>query len=149
MWPTHFIPNQPRVDGTPPPRFYLTTPPYPIENIEELQAAGIPWRMGFAPNFEGQVDLTSYGVPVGGTLTVYGFLTYYWMEELQANGVPLGGELKGDLVRFTASTELLQASGLPLSGELQFARVTYDNWPLGFDQEDLLGSGVPISGELL
>lgn len=148
MWPTHYIPNQARVAGEPPPRFYLTTPMYPIELVEELASAGEIRDLQFEPSAETSETMQSHGAPVSGVFTQYGFLTYSFDDELQSAGTPLGGVLVERLVRTPAPTEELASSGTPISGVLAYARVEYNNWPLGFDTEDLQSSGTPISGVL-
>lgn len=148
MWPTQYIPYQPRVDGTPPPRYYLTTPPYPVQIVEEMQSLEGDPRAGFVPSATDEEYMTSHGAPVSGALTGYGFLQYSLDERITSHGVPVSGVLKGDLVRVTAPPEKVTSYGIPLSGELKYAKVEYENWPLGVDLEDLTSHGVPISGVL-
>ena len=148
MWPTHYIPKQDRVDGVPPPRFYLTTPPYPVELVEELQSEGDVIRVGFSPFITAEDEFRSAGVPVSGVINSILVRTNVEPEELQSAGLPISGVLRDVLIRIEIEDETLASAGIPISGVLRNPLVVYANWPLGFDTEDLQSTGVPVSGVL-
>lgn len=149
MWPTHYIPKQDRVEGVPPPRYYLTTPPYPIELTEALQSDGDgPQRLGFVPFASLEEEFQSAGIPVGGTIDSILVTTSVEPEEIESVGVPVSGILVEMLIRIEVEDELIESVGIPVSGILRDPLVVYDNWPLGADTEDLQSAGVPVSGVL-
>ena len=146
MWPTHFLPRKNR-PGTPPARFYFTTPPYPIEVVEELFAGGelLSAKYGIGAND----DLLSSGEPLSGVLrTLLKTHDQPPEDELIAAGEPLSGVLRTLLVGLDGGHEELVASGEPLSGVLRDPLVVYSNWPLAVEEESLIASGVPLSGVL-
>ena len=148
MWPTHYIPNQPRVEGVPPPRYYLTTPPYPVEVSESLESAGGEPDLGFTPSATDEAYMTSGGMPVSGSMSRLLVEIDLDPEELESGGLPVSGVLRDVLIRITIEPELLGSSGSPVSGVLRDPLVVYDNWPLGVDTEDLQSGGLPVSGVL-
>jgi hypothetical protein len=148
MWPTHFIPNQARVEGVPPPRYYLTTPPYPIEFTEALQSGGVPVRVGFVPFAEDEAYIQSGGSPVSGVMIQRLVNLPPLLEELECAGSPVSGVMVQRLIVADAGDEMIESSGLPISGIMRDPLVRYENWPLGYDTEDLLSAGQPVSGVL-
>jgi hypothetical protein len=148
MWPTHYIPSQERIEGVPPPTFYLTTPPYPAEITESLFSSGVPQDLGFVPFAEAEDYITCAGRPVGGSISsdLIGFDG--GEEYIQSAGLPIGGVLNQILVTTSVEPEFITAAGIPLSGTLRDPLVVYDNWPLGFETEDLQSAGIPVSGAL-
>lgn len=148
MWPTHYIPNQERIEGIPPPEFYLTTPPYPIEIVEEMQASGGPYDIGFVPFASVQEAITTSGRPVSGSMSALLVTMNILPEEIQSAGIPISGVLKQILITIEIPNEMIISAGIPISGVLRDPLVVYDNWPLGFETEDLQSAGIPVSGAL-
>ena len=148
MWPTHYIPNQPRVEGVPTPRYYLTTPPYPLEQSESMTSAGSNPTGGFVPNFEDEAYFTTSGAALGGVLKSI-LLTYTGEpEHIQPGALALGGELRDVLIRVTQAPEAFMPGALPLNGEMRDPLVRYENWPLGFATESFTSGGLPLGGSL-
>jgi hypothetical protein len=149
MWPTHYIPNQPRIEGEPPPRYYLTSPPYPVEITESLAASSDDPDAYIAPAAEIEETLTSSGAPVDGLLKDILIRYEEWPPEaLESTGEPVSGVLNDILVRYEGPPESLESSGEPVSGALVDMLVRYENWPLGVATESLSSSGAPVSGVL-
>lgn len=148
MWPTHYIPNQPRLEGTPPPRITLTTPPYPLELFEELETASTSPDLGFVPSAELYETATSAGLPITGELR--DVLVTYEMEPeaIESTGDAISGILRDVLVPYEGDPDLLTSSGLPIAATLRDPLVRYENWPLAVDTESLISAGAPVSGEL-
>ena len=148
MWPTHYIPSQARIEGVPPPTFYLTTPPYPIEITESLLSNGSPQDLGFVPFAESEEYITAAGRPVSGSMSsdLIGFVG--GEDYIQSAGLPIGGVLLTILKTTSVLPEMIFASGGPVAGDLRDPLVVYDNWPLGFETEDLQSAGIPVSGAL-
>ena len=148
MWPTHYIPSQERIEGVPPPRFYLTTPPYPLELVETIASDAEPRTIGFVPFATDEAYIISAGAPVSGVMTK--LLTSFdgGFEEIQSAGLPVNGVLRDILIRMNVPPENIISTGAPVSGMLKDPLVVYDNWPLGFDSEDLQSAGLPVSGAL-
>lgn len=147
-WPTHYIPAQDRIEGVPPPRYYLTTPPYPIELVEELSSQSGTPDQGFQPSAEAQDEFTSNGAPVGGVFSTILVTTNILPDDLESWALPISGVLVDRLIRASTEIHELESNGLPIGGNLGDPLVRYDNWPLGFDSEDLESAGLPISGVL-
>lgn len=149
MWPTHYIPNQERVDGLPPPRYYLTTPPYPVQITEELEADSTNPDAYLVPSIETDESLTSAAVPVSGELRDILIRYEEWPpESLESSGEPVSGVLNDVLIEYVGPPESLESSGEPVSGVLVDVLVAYENWPLGAATESLASTGVPVSGVL-
>ena len=149
MWPTHYIPNQPRLDGVPPPRYYLTTPPYPVELTESLASAAEEPAGGFTPSAEDTAELSSVGVPISGVLRAILVEADAPHEELQSTGIPISGVLRDVLIRLDIGREELSSVGVPISGILRDPLVRYENWPLAAEEaESLISTGRPVSGVL-
>jgi hypothetical protein len=147
MWPTHYIPNQPRVEGVPPPRYYLTTPPYPMEVYEDLQAGGGEFETGRTGTGT-EESVTAYGEFLGGTMTTYGFPSYSYVEALTVYGEFLGGTLVERRVIVNAPPEMLTVYGEFLGGSMTDPLVRYENWPLSGEGEALECYGEFIGGTL-
>lgn len=148
MWPTYYIPKQDRVAGVPPPRFYLTTPPYPVQVIEELAANSTDPQAGFVPSAETGEELTSSAAPVSGVLS--DILKRYTIppEAITSSAAPVSGDLRDILQRYTVPPEFIESWGGPVSGALADMLVRYENWPLGVATESLSSTGGPVSGVL-
>jgi hypothetical protein len=140
MWPTHYIPNVPRVEGVPPPRYYLTTPPYPVEVVEEILSEASNPRAGFTPVATAEETMTTNGAVVSGVLQTLLLETSVLPDDIESNGAVISGVLVDRLI--------LQSTGAVISGILRDPLVRYENWPLGFDSEDLQSAGMPVSGAL-
>lgn len=149
MWPTHYIPYQPRLEGIPPQRYYYTSPPYALQVIEELTANSTSPLAYLVPSAEINENLISSGAPVSGELRDILLRYDGWPEDvLESTGEPVSGVLADILVIYTAPTETLESSGEPVSGVLMNIRVAYDNWPLDVATESLSSAGAPVSGVL-
>jgi len=147
-WPTHYIPNQPRLEGSPPPRFVLTTPPYPYEGVEELTSNSE--ILTITPSIGAEDEIESLSYVLGGEMDeiLVGFDGGF--DELESTSYVLSGEMNDILVSFNAGHDELESTSFVLSGELYEAPViTYENWPLAADQEDLISGSVILSGELV
>ena len=148
MWPTHYIPNKPREDGIPPPRYYLTTPPYPLELVEEMESNPGPPDVGFVPAFAATEIFQSGGQPVSGVIKSILVETSVLPDHIWSNGNVVSGSLRTILKETDIGIDRLQSNGAVISGALRDPLVRYDNWPLGFDSEDLFSAGMPVSGAL-
>jgi hypothetical protein len=149
MWPTHYIPNQPRVEGTPPPRYYLTTPPYPAQVIEEIASNSTAPTAYLAPAAETGEEVTSAGQPVSGDLRDILIRYERWPPEaIESVGAVVSGVLNDILVTYEGPPEALASAGAVVGGALADPLVRYENWPLGFATEDLISAGEPVSGAL-
>lgn len=148
MWPTHYIPNVPKVEGIPPPRYYLTTQPYPVEVVEEIASQASNPRAGFTPVATAEETMVSNGAVVSGVLKTLLLETSVLPDDIESNGAVISGVLVDRLIRANAGIDRLQSTGAVLSGILRDPLVRYENWPLGFDSEDLQSAGMPVSGAL-
>lgn len=148
MWPTHYIPNQPRVDGQPPPRYYLTTPSYPVQVIEELESNSTGPDSYLVPSAETGEELTSAGQPVDGDLR--DILVRYEgpPEAIESAGAIVSIVVNDILVRYEGPPEALTSAGAVVGGALADPLVRYENWPLGAATESLTSAGEPVSGAL-
>jgi hypothetical protein len=126
----------------------LTTPPYPIELVEEISSnSGTP-KQGFQPWLESEEEVTSTALPISGVFKTILVTTQVLPEDIESNALPISGILVDRLIRITAPIEELESNALPISGNLGDPLVRYENWPLGYDAEDLESAGLPISGAL-
>lgn len=148
MWPTHYIPNQARIEGVPPPRYYLTTPLYPLEIIEEIESSPGTPDGAFQPSLDAIETMTTNGAPVSGTLVSILKTTSVLPDDIESNGLVISGILLSILKTAGVEIHELESSGLVISGYLGDPLVRYENWPLGFDSEDLISAGLPVSGAL-
>lgn len=149
MWPTHYIPNQPRLDSTPPPRLYLTTPPYPIEVIEQLASASVYVVASFGLGAEDELE--SAASFVGGEIIQYGYTdANAGRDELESAAVFVGGVLAlQPVITIDAGIDELESAAVFVSGVLATVPIIdYNNWPLGATTEDLLSAAAFVSGEL-
>jgi hypothetical protein len=145
MWPTHYLPRTPR-EGIPPPRFYLTTPPYPLEVVEEMAAAA---EFQFAtPGVGTDEEITAAAQFVSGLVTSLGFVAYEFDDELESAALFVSGTVT--LLGFVIGqgNDELESAAQFISGALEEPLIIYDNWPLGADTEDMLGSAAFVSGVL-
>ncbi len=148
MWPTYYIPNQSRVEGIPPPRYYLTTLLYPLEIVEEMESnAGTP-KMGFSPALDAEESFASNGAAVSGVLKSILQTTSVIPDHIWSDGAVISGVLVERLRLASVEIHELESNGAVISGILRDPLVLYDNWPLGFDSEDLTSAGQPVSGAL-
>lgn len=143
MWPTHYIPRQ-RRPGVPPARFYLTTPPYPLEITEALLSSGDFDHALFGLGVE--EELQTSGEPVSGVMRVLLHTMTGPLEELISAGEPVSGVLRDTLHTVVGPLDELVASGQPISGVLRDPLVNYTDWLL--DPDKLISSGEPVSGVL-
>ena len=149
MWPTHYIPKQDRIEGVPPPRYYLTTPPYPLEITESLAANSTDPEAYIVPAAETGEEMTSSGEPVDGLLKDILIRYEEWPPEaITSEAEPVSGVLNDILVRYEGPPEELTSAGEPVSGAIVDILVRYENWPLGVATESLASSGAPVSGVL-
>lgn len=146
MWPTHYIPNQPRIDGEPPPKIVLTTPPYPVEFSDEIESEGAV--VSVTPGIGSEDELTAQGSALSGVIQdiLVGFDA--GRDDLEAEGSAVSGVLRDILISVDQGHEAIEAEAYALGGSLADPLVTYDNWPLGVDQEDLYAVGSAVSGVL-
>lgn len=148
MWPTHYIPNQPRIEGDPPPRYYLTSPPYSMQIIEDLASDFGEPSVGFNPSAEITETLSPSCVPTAGELRDVLLRLTQEPESIEVTFAPTAGVLRDVLVTHTLEPEEFEVSFAPLSGVLRDPLVRYENWPLGFATEDLQSTCVPLGGTL-
>lgn len=146
MWPTHYIPLRERVDGTPPPRIYLTTPPYPLELTESATASAEFTSGKF--DIGAQEELESSGSFVGGELVIRLVTAQCGRDELESSGSFVSGAIAVYGYKDGYGNDELESSGSFVSGAVTDPLVVYDNWPLGFSAEDLLSGGSFVSGAL-
>lgn len=147
MWPTHYMPLQGRVDGNPPPRFYLTSPPYPLEQTEDFRSAATFTSGAFAVGAEDEI--VSGGSFVSGTLQDI-LVTYNnGIDEIRSSASFASGVLKDVLVTYDNRFDQIKSTGAFVSGALADPLVIYDNWPLGVATEDLQSAASFVSGTLL
>lgn len=146
MWPTHYIPNQTRIDGEPPPKIVLTTPPYPYEFGDSMAAEGAV--VAITPGLGAEDELTSQGSALSGVIQdiLIGFDG--GRDEMAAEAAAVSGVLNDILVAFDAGRDEIVSAGSALSGVMTDPLVRYENWPLGVDTEDLYAVGSAVSGAL-
>jgi hypothetical protein len=148
MWPTHYIPNQPRLEGSPPPRFYLTTPPYPIEVREEFGSAADFVIGGFGIGAADQLE--SAASFVGGEIQQFAYdEADAGLDELESAAQFVGGELVSRLVVIPGPMDELESAASFVTGTLEtVVIISYDNWPLGAANEALLSGASFVGGVL-
>lgn len=147
MWPTHYIPNQPRVEGEPPPRYYLTSPPYPLEVFETLAAAGGEFVGGSFGLGSGE-DIECAAAFVSGEMITYGYVEIAAEDEIECAAAFVSGALVVRLVQAEVGPDEIECAAAFVDGELRDSLVRYQNWPLGAADEDLLGAAFFVSGVL-
>ena len=147
MWPTHYLPNQPRLDGTPPPRHYLTSPPYPYCATEEL-ASGPTVFLGGSRGLGAEDALEGAAAFVSGALVVRLVSADAGHEDLESAASFVSGALVVRLVVADAGHEDIESAASFVSGALADPLVVYSNWPLDADLEDLLSGAAFVSGVL-
>lgn len=147
MWPTHYIPLQDRIEGVPPPRIYLTTMLYPVEVEETLQATEGRF-VSATPGIGAEDNMQATASFVSAELINYGFLSIEFDDAIETVASFTSGELVDRLLRYTSPPDMLASTAMFIGGDLVEPLVRYENWPLGFDTEDLLGNGSFVSGEL-
>jgi hypothetical protein len=144
MWPTHYIPKMDRVEGIPPPRLTLTTPPYPIEVIEEFKSHANVDAIAFGIGAEEEIK--SGGALISGGLYerlvgIDGFL-----DEIESSGALISGVLVTRLKTYDNGRDEIESAGALISGQLRDPLVVYDNWPLIPDE--MKSGGAVIGGTL-
>jgi hypothetical protein len=144
MWPTHYIPNQPRIDGVPPPRYYLTTPPYPYEFGDAIAANALALDGLFG--IESIESLTTSGSALSGSLVERLVEYAHPPEALDVTGSALNSTLVERLRTYEGESESLAVAGSALSGVLKDPLISYNNWPLVPDE--LASSGSALGGTL-
>lgn len=145
MWPTHYIPQQSKIESTPPPKMYLTSCRYPYELIEELRSSGT--FIAAQPGEETMEEMRSSGSFVAGSMTTYIYSTYTMqVEELEAIGSFVGGDLVPRLIFMDAGQDQIEATGSFVNGVMIDPLIYYLNWPLIPDELESVGSFV--SGDL-
>jgi hypothetical protein len=145
MWPTHYLPNTNR-GGEPRPRFYLTTPTYPVEVIEEMASAAS--FVALTPGVGADDEMLGSAAFVSGEMTAFSILAYDFYDELESAAMFVSGSLVTfGFVVGSANDELESAASF-VSGVLADPLIVYDNWPLGADTEDLQSAASFVSGVL-
>ena len=148
MWPTHYIPKQERVEGTPPPRYYLTTPPYPCLVVEKIRSEQAEF-VGGSQGLGSEDEISSAVSFVSGAMEEF---VYSELEPLRDDLESAISFVSGTLVIALKQIEVgpdeLESAVSFVSGELRNVLIVYDNWPLGADTEDLLSSVSFVSGVL-
>ena len=144
MWPTYYIPTRelPRVVN----RFYLTTPPYPVEVSDSMKCSGdLIGGYGSTKSLDEMAISTTF---LGGTL-VTRLVTHTQPEdEMVISTTFLGGVLIDRLIVYEAPPEELAISTTFLGGTLKRILITYSNWPLQVDDESLQLSTAFLGGTL-
>lgn len=146
MWPTFYIPIVRRVEGEPPPRFYLTTPPYPYELYEAMTTASEVDSVTPGISIEDQVETNAQFV--GGEL-VTRLRTYdNRYDEIETEIQFVSGLLVTRLRTYDNRNDQVETTMQFVSGEMKDPLVTYLNWPLGYAQEDIITEASFVSGVL-
>ena len=139
MWPTHFIPNQERLDSTPPPYTYLTSCQYPYELIEEMAASGS--FVSATPGEETMEEMRSSGSFVGGSIAVFRYGAFEMTrDDIESVGSFVSGELVQRLRYLDAGRDEIESSGSFVSGVMLDPLIYYLNWPLIPDELESSGS---------
>lgn len=144
MWPTHYIPKMDRVEGIPPPRITLTSPPYPVEVIEEFKSHADVDAIAFGIGAEEEIK--SGGALISGGLyeRLVGFDA--GLDEIESSGALISGQLVTRLKTYNNRFDEIESSGALISGQLRDPLVVYSNWPLLPDE--LKSAGAVIGGTL-
>jgi hypothetical protein len=128
-------------------RFYLTTPPYPIEVTESLKSSGEAQNAVFGIGAD--EEFMSSGAPVSGLLrTLLHTYDHPPEDELISSSQPVGGVLVERLHLMDGPLDEVISNSQPVSGVLRDPLIVYDNWPLAALEENVLSSGAPVSGVL-
>lgn len=145
MWPTHYLSRVPR-EGVPPPRFYLTTPPYPIEVVEEMASAAS--YQFVTPGIGSDEEIESAALFVSASLTLFNFKASDFEDEMESAAQFVSGNLVTLGFKAGYGNDELESAAQFVSGVMEEPLIIYDNWPLGADTEDLLSGASFISGVL-
>lgn len=146
MWPTFYIPIVRRVEGEPPPRFYLTTPPYPFEFYEECTtAADID---SVTPGISVEDAATTSARFVGGELVTRLRTQDGGSDEVETTIEFVGGVLTTRLKTYDNRNDQVKTTMMFVSGAMTDPLVTYLNWPLAANQEDIITQASFVSGVL-
>lgn len=137
-------------DGLPPP-VLLTTPPYPVESIDALDAAQGEL---VSSTLRVALDTFSYAesLDVEATLVDGLLRSVLRSYEIPAEAMDVEAELVEGVLRVALHTysvpttaESLDATAELVAGELRVALITYDNWPA----ESLDVTAELVSGSLM
>lgn len=124
--------------------YYLTTPPYPMNELVAMDTQGTLEREG--PVLLDRQFQEGAGAPLGGD--IFGSLGEYEdgePEAVEGVGTPLGGSLFGSLGEYEEwPPEAIEGVGAPLGGELFEALVVYDDG----EPEPQEGTGELLGGTL-
>lgn len=146
MWPTFYIPITRRVEGEPPPRFYLTTPPYPYELYEEVTSASEVDSVTPGITVEDQIESSSQFVS---GLLVTRLRTYdSGFDEVESTMQFVSGLLVTRLRTYNNGNDQIKTTMQFVSGAMTDPLVTYLNWPLAANQEDITSQASFVSGVL-
>jgi hypothetical protein len=147
MWPTHYIPNQPRVDGTPPPRYYFTTPPYPAEATESFLSDSASF-MGGLFGVGDDEEFRSAAAFVSGFMEQKGYVEVEAEDEIRSQAWFHVGVMEQYAYELIEAGDEFTSAAVFVSGDMRDPLVRYENWPLGADTEDLLSAAAFVSGVL-
>lgn len=144
MWPTHYLPKKDREDGIRPPQLILTTPPYPVEVIEEFKSNANLEAVAFGIGAE--EEISSWGAVIGGTLDerLLGFDA--GIDEIESTAWLIGGTLVTRLKTYDAGRDEITSNASLISGTLRDPLVVYENWPLLPDE--LASTALLVGGTL-
>jgi hypothetical protein len=145
-WPTHFIPNQPRIEGEPPPRYYLTSLPYPIEVLETLAAGPAQYVSGGMNGVATKDEIEAAASFVSGLMVTYSYEEILAEDEIESAAAFVDGALVDRLVHADPGPDEIESAAQFVSGELRDGRVEYTNWPLAANQEALESGAAFVSG---
>ncbi len=128
MWPTHYLPVPGRIEGVPPPRYYLTTPPYPLELTESLASTGD--ALAITPGIGTEDEIESTAAVIGGVLTALRVDLDSGREEIESTAAVISGVLQTVLVPYDNRHDELESTAAVISGVLTSPLIVYDNWLL-------------------
>lgn len=144
MWPTHYLPKKDREEGIRPPQLILTTPPYPVEVIEEFKSnANVE---AFAFGIGAEEEISSWASLIGGTINerLIGFDA--GIDEIESTALLIGGTLVTRLKTYDAGRDEIESHASLISGTLRDPLVVYENWPLLPDE--MKSNGALVGGTL-
>jgi hypothetical protein len=142
MWPTFFIPF--RIKPRSFSYFYLTTPPYPVEVTEKLQAS-LP-NMFSVPSASSADTMQPSCSFIGGTITNVTYEDGYANDSLQCSAAFVSGTVQNFSYENGYAEDSMQCSAAFISGTLERLLVSYTNWPT--QPEGLQVSSSFLSGSL-
>jgi tetrahydromethanopterin S-methyltransferase subunit G len=146
MWPTFYIPLSRRVEGDPPPRFYLTTPPYPYELHEDMTTVGEVDSI--TPGISTEEEIESTASFVSAEMVQRLRTTDGGMDEIENAALFVSAEMVQRLLTYNNRWDEIETTAQFVSGEMRDPLVTYLNWPLGAGTEDIITGASFVSGVL-